>query len=511
MALSLIPVADAEELVSSPNLPLTALALTTEVPSDHLAADGPGGSVEMGNVHTFNHPSYSAKDRAKLDALLHVRAYFVSKALPTDRSLAQWVRWLANRLTYDAYDGSIWKVERSLRLKVLETPGDMLAVLKELHDGFGHRALPAVFHHFRLRYWIPAAAKVLKQYIEGCSACQRLAAPNKFEVPGYRIQPNDVFSHWSIDCIGPFPADPRTGDLHVIIAVDWLTRWAEAKAVNDIDADTCSTFVYEDICCRYGVPESIRSDHGRSFDNAMMDNLNELLRINHHMSTPYYPQSNGMIERLVQTFKDALKRTIQDQISGADGEADEPSPYWAHLVPSVLYAYRSTPHSALGLSPAELLFGRSLRLPGDHVFPAVSCDLDHKTAVLHRLQFLTDVIPTLRVKPAPRVTSVPMVTFKVGDRVWVRDSKFDVGFPPVFAPRWKGPFFVKDRLDKGVYRLRTDPAISGKRSTALALPINGSRLRLATEQELAALADKMQLRAARDEVDESVVSFVLPL
>ena len=99
----------------------------------------------------------------------------------------------------------------------------------------------------------------------------------------------------------------------------------------------------------------------------------------------------------------------------------------------------------------------------------------------------------------------------MGDRVWVRDFKYDVGFPPVFAPRWKGPFFVKDCLDKNVYRHRTDPAISGKRSTALALPINGSRLRLATEQELSALVEKIKLKALRDNVEDTLLSFVLPL
>ena len=299
----------------------------------------------------------------------------------------------------------------------------------------------------------------------------------------------------------------------MIIAIDWLTRWAEAKAVNDIDSDTCSSFVYEDICCRYSVLEWIWTDHGRSFDNAILDNLDELLRINHHMSTLYYPQSNGLVERLEQTFKDVLKRTIQDQIAGADGAKDQPSPYWAHLVPSVLYAYRSSPHAALGLSPAELLFGRSLHLPRDYVFPGIAggSDLDHKTAILHYLQFLTDVIPTLRVKLAPKVTPVAKIPFAVTDWVWVRDSKFDVGFSPVFAPRWKGPFFIKNCFDRNVYRLRTDPAVSGKRSTALALPINGSRLRLATEQELAKLANRIELKALHDKVDESIMSCVLPV
>ena len=507
------------DLVSFPDLPLTALPT---LPSAGVPEAIPS-AVEVGNVHTFRAPCYSSKDRGKLDALPCLRAFFTSGTLPSDPVVARWVRWLAKRLIYE--DDSIWRIDHAFKLKVLEQPSAILAVLRELHDGFGHRALPGVYHHFKLRYWIPAAAKVIKQYIEGCSACQRLAAPNKFESPGYQLNPNDIFSHWSVDCIGPFPADPRTGDLHVIIAVDWLTRWAEAKAVNNIDADTCSSFLYDDICCRYGVPESLRSDHGRSFDNEVVEHLAELLRINHHMSTPYYPQSNGLVERLVQTFKVALRRSIQDQLAGAAGVDDEPSPFWSHLVPSTLFAYRTTPHSALGVSPAEVVFGRSLRLPGDNslVSPPLAgesslpASFDHKEAILQRLRFLTDVIPTLRAQPPPPPTSLPKVTFNVGDSVWVRDSKYDVGFPPVFAPRWKGPFFVKDRLAKNVYRLRTNPDVSGKRSTALALPINGSRLRLASAQELSAVVAKLQERALRDIVDDDgdaavlPVSFVLPL
>lgn len=154
--------------------------------------------------------------------------------------------------TFDGTD--IWKLDKVLKLKVLKRPDEMLAVLKELYDGFGHRGLAAVYHHFKLRYWVPAAAKAIKQYIEGYSACQRLAAPNRFEVPGYQVQPKDVFSHKSIDSIGPFPADPRSGDLHVIIAVEWLTRWVEAKAVNGIDAESVRiscTRTYAVLCLHF--------------------------------------------------------------------------------------------------------------------------------------------------------------------------------------------------------------------------------------------------------------------
>lgn len=49
----------------------------------------------------------------------------------------------------------------------------------------------------------------------------------------------------------------------------------------------------------------------------------------------------------------------------------------------------------------------------------------------------------------------------MGGKVWVRDSEYDVGISPVFA-RWKGLFIIQDCLCKNVYRLRTDPQVSGK-------------------------------------------------
>ena len=126
----------------------------------------------------------------------------------------------------------------------------------------------------------------------------------------------------------------------------------------------------------------------------------------------------------MQTFKSALKRSIQDQLAGTEGEHDERSPYWSHLVPSMLYAYRCSPHTALGgLSPAEVVFGRHLLLPGDHVFTSgVRPDLraaDHKSAVLDRIRFLTDVVPTLRAKSPPQDTHVARrgIVFRVWDRV----------------------------------------------------------------------------------------------
>ena len=111
--------------------------------------------ADVGNIHTFLDPYYSSKDWYKLHALLYLRMHWVFGALPSDHSFVHWVQWLAKWLVYDDCGdrgGIIWRVENILKLKVLEQPSNVLVVLHELHDGFGHRALSAVYHHFSLRY-----------------------------------------------------------------------------------------------------------------------------------------------------------------------------------------------------------------------------------------------------------------------------------------------------------------------------------------------------------------------
>ena len=178
----------------------------------------------------------------------------------------------------------------------------------------------------------------------------------------------------------------------------------------------------------------------------------------------------------------ALRRTIQDQLTSAFGVNDQPSPYWSHLMPSTLFTYPTSPHPALGVSPAKVMFGCSIHLFEDNALLPSSLlpPHDHKEAIFQWVCSIMDVVPTLNAQLPPWATPVPKTLFNIGDSIWVCDSKYYTSFPPVFAPHQKGPFIIKNCLNKNLYCLRTDPALSGKRSIALGLPISGSRLRRAT-------------------------------
>lgn len=140
MVLSSLPPVLVEPLLSG-YLPMTALPAVPNIVSP---------------LPSLSDPGYSIKDGAKLDALAHVCTFFESRSLPSNPNLAHWVKWLAKRLVFDE-NRVLWKIDKAFKLKALEKPLEVLSMLRELHVGFGHRALPAVYQHFRLCYWVPAA------------------------------------------------------------------------------------------------------------------------------------------------------------------------------------------------------------------------------------------------------------------------------------------------------------------------------------------------------------------
>src|SRR5690606_25285121 len=107
----------------------------------------------------------------------------------------------------------------------------------------------------------------------------------------------------------------------------------------------------------HGVPEQIVSDNGPQLASREFAEYCERVGIEHLLTPPYHPNSNGEAERFVQTFK----RTFEKCVRGGR-HPDE-------AVASLLLEYRCTPHPATGVSPASLLMGRQLRTPSDPVFP----------------------------------------------------------------------------------------------------------------------------------------------
>ena len=89
----------------------------------------------------------------------------------------------------------------------------------------------------------------------------------------------------------PFPAS--FGNLYIILAVDYVSKWVEAKATQTDDSHGVADFVKSHIFSTFGTPKAIISDRGTHFRNKVIDALYQKYRITHRISTAYHPQSNG--------------------------------------------------------------------------------------------------------------------------------------------------------------------------------------------------------------------------
>eukprot|EP00253_Pinus_taeda_P019297 PITA_19297 len=103
------------------------------------------------------------------------------------------------------------------------------------------------------------------------------------------------FTKWGIDFITCNPHS-AVGHAYIILAVDYFTKWAEAMLIFSTDGKTAAIFIFNHIIARFGVPQTIITNHWSHFRNIMMTELTDQLSLHHDSSTPYYRQENATSE-----------------------------------------------------------------------------------------------------------------------------------------------------------------------------------------------------------------------
>ncbi len=125
------------------------------------------------------------------------------------------------------------------------------------------------------------------------------------------IPPTDIFERWGIDIVGSLPIT-RERNRYIVIAMDYFSRWPEAKPLKVTNAETVATFIYEEIICRFGAPRILQSDRGTHFVNEVIRKLTKRFRVRHSLSSPYHPQSNGLVERFNKTLCEGIAKVAEE-------------------------------------------------------------------------------------------------------------------------------------------------------------------------------------------------------
>nr|GEU62698.1 reverse transcriptase domain-containing protein [Tanacetum cinerariifolium] len=178
------------------------------------------------------------------------------------------------------------------------------------------------------------------------------------------------------------------GNKYILVAVDYLSTWVEAKALPTNDARVVCKFL-KSLFSRFGTPRTIISDHGTYFYNDQFAKVMLKYGVTHRLATTYHPQTNGQVEVSNHGLKRILERTMGENRAS-----------WSDRLDDALWAFRITFKTPIGCTSYKLVYRKACHLPIELEHKAywalnhASFDLqtagDHRKVQLNELNELRD-------------------------------------------------------------------------------------------------------------------------
>jgi hypothetical protein len=327
------------------------------------------------------------------------------------------------------------------------------SILRDCHEIpiAGHPGFEKTYRTVRKSFFWPGIKTMVRDYVLGCSACQRTKA-ERVRRPGL-LQPIDIPEmKWecvSLDFVTALPR-VRGGFDSILVVVDRLTKVAHFIPVKSTATavDIARVFVRE-IFRLHGMPKVLVSDRDVKFTSHFWGAFFDAVGTTLKMSTAYHPETDGQTERVNQVMEDMLRMYC----------LEEPSKWYEYL-PLVEFAYNNTHHSSLGMTPFSALYGQEV------VSPVTWCDpvgrveiskemLDNMEDQSKKIKINLRKAQSRQKSYADRARSSR--SFEVGDRVWLRvrprKSTLSTGKYSKLSPRYCGPFRVLKRIGEVAYKL----------------------------------------------------------
>nr|GEZ28562.1 reverse transcriptase domain-containing protein [Tanacetum cinerariifolium] len=202
----------------------------------------------------------------------------------------------------------------------------------------------------------------------------RRSLTQKYEMPQNSIQVFEIFDVWGIDFMGPFPSSK--GNKYILVAVDYLLKWVEARALPTNNARVVVKFL-KSLFSRFETPKAIISDRGTHFCNNQFSRFMSEYGVTHRLSTAYHPQTSGQVEVTNRGLKRILERTVGENRA-----------LWSDKLEDALWAFKTAFKTPTGCTPYRLVYRKSCHLPLElehKAFWALKhANFDFKTAGDHR-------------------------------------------------------------------------------------------------------------------------------
>ncbi|GJX83769.1 reverse transcriptase domain-containing protein [Tanacetum coccineum] len=135
---------------------------------------------------------------------------------------------------------------------------------------------------------------------------------NTWMTPIYAYLTEETLPAEGIDIARPFLEGPGKVKF-LIVAIDYFTKWIEAKPVTTITDSQVKKFVWDNIVCRFGLPGEIIYDNGKQFRDNPFKDWSEKLSIRQHFAPVKHLQANGLVERENRSLGEGIKARLEER------------------------------------------------------------------------------------------------------------------------------------------------------------------------------------------------------
>jgi transposase InsO family protein len=344
-------------------------------------------------------------------------------------------------------------------LLVIQTPEQKLSILKQAHEGTGHRGVQAVFELIRHKFFWPYFRADIHHHVKSCHDCQ-IRSLKRTEIPLTISAPTTLFTKIYID-IMHMPESVEKFK-YIVAARDDLSGTCEARALQHATSKELAKFFWEELYCRYGAPQKVVTDNGPEIKKAF-EALLKRLGIPQIRITPYNHHANGVVERGHFVLREAIVKSCKGDFS-----------QWPNKLAEAVFADRITISRVTGFSPYQLLHATDPLLPMDLIeatFLVENIRAGISTSELLALRMRQihkhpkDVERAAKILKKARFASKAQFEqrfikrlsrddYKTGELVLIRNTGIELSHNRKHQPRYLGPYEVDQKASEKSYLLK---------------------------------------------------------
>jgi hypothetical protein len=242
------------------------------------------------------------------------------------------------------------------------------------------------------------------------------------------------------------------------VAVDYFTKWIEAKPLVNATQSAAIDFMYEHLWCRFGVPRAIVSDNGKQFEARFTDACRRL-GVRHYTAAVAHPEGNSQAEAGNKLILAGLKKSLGDRKGR-----------WCDDLPLVLWAIRTSPRGPTGETPFMLTHGSEAMAPVEITFPTLRVAQYDAVQNEEQRAIELDQLEERRINARLRMINYKQKTKQYHDKRLSKRKIPQVGDWVLrkiegtsraadkrkLDPNWEGPYRVVEEIRLGTYRIANE-------------------------------------------------------